>query len=280
MQLYHVETLETVYQPCLKPFFQFSHRQVACYVVAFAVLLVYLGTGKQKFIGYLCKQRSETLLLLRCKSQVVKAYTERRNTIVSLSCGCTFQLVVCVLVNVPIHLVVVHQLGHADVAEAVLVAGRPKVIRKDLHYHGLARARFTDKKDVLVQFVTLVGEHAFSQNAVVEIVCQETQHLGVVFINNKIRKLTQHIVLAYADNQASVPRVFVGVCKVVPKTSQSSPPVLCCQNFRTLLCQVAAFRLHIPYYFQRLFLCLGQLNLFAVEFHSRLFLCCIYQLPN
>ena len=68
MQLYHVETLETVNQSCLKAFLKVFDGKVACDMIAFAVLLINLIAGKEKFIGNLGELCAETLLLLSCNT--------------------------------------------------------------------------------------------------------------------------------------------------------------------------------------------------------------------
>lgn len=92
-------------------------------MIPLSVLLVYLIASEKKFIGNLGKQRSETLLLFCCKSEVVKTYRKWHDTIVALLRACTLNLIVGVLVNVSIHLVVVHKLRHTDIAKHILVVG-------------------------------------------------------------------------------------------------------------------------------------------------------------
>lgn len=170
VQFYHVERFETVNKSALKALFKLLDSKVARDMAAFAVLLVYLITGKEKFIRYLGKQRTETLLILGCKPQVIKANVIRVHTVISLLAARSLQFVVGVLVNMPENLVIVHKLGHTDIAKLIHIVCRLEIVGEHLHKQCFTCSGFTYQEYVFVYLVVLIWKHKLGEGAVVEIV--------------------------------------------------------------------------------------------------------------
>ena len=83
-------------------------------MIAFLILLVDLISGKQKLIHHLIEQGAETLLILGFQSQIIEADMERSTSIISFA---LFSLVVGIFIDMPINLMIIHQLGCTDIVK-------------------------------------------------------------------------------------------------------------------------------------------------------------------
>lgn len=114
-----------------------------------------------------------------------------------------------------VHFIIVHHLCNGKVAELVGVAGETQVIRKYLHDQCLAGTRFTDQKQILVDFVTPFRENILRELTIVEIIDQKTQDLCIAIINLEFPKFPFKIIIPNLFDHNGVLCKFIVICEII-----------------------------------------------------------------
>lgn len=145
-----------------------------------------------------------------------------------------FVFVVEETVDVVVNRIIVHHLSDRDIKEESWIIRALEVFGKNLHEHCLSDPDAPLKEDVLVQFISTLGEDLFSQLTIIEIINEEPDYITVIIINLKRTTLRgENDVVGHIFQHRHMRAEYGGVREIGHREARPLPFILGFPDYRS-----------------------------------------------